>query len=69
VGLEVDEPPVLWPRDEARIQEGTVLAIEIEVSLPEGSLMAKLEDTVVVCPGGYEVLTGAPRELIECSAA
>jgi Xaa-Pro aminopeptidase len=67
LGLEVDEPPVLWPRDEACIQAGMVLAIEIEVSLPEDGLMAKLEDTVVVCHGGYEMLTGAPRELTECS--
>ena len=66
VGLEIDEPPVLWPRDEASVQAGMVLAIEIEVSLLEDGLMAKLEDTVVVCPDGYEMLTGTPGELIEC---
>jgi Xaa-Pro aminopeptidase len=43
-----------------------VLAIEIEVSAPERGLMTKLEDTVVVRSGGCEVLTQAPRELIEC---
>jgi Xaa-Pro aminopeptidase len=67
VGLEADEPPVLWPRDEVRIRAGMVLAIEIEVSLPDDGLMAKLEDTVVVCASGCEMLTGAPQELIECS--
>jgi Xaa-Pro aminopeptidase len=43
-----------------------VLAIEIEVSAPEQGTMIKLEDTVVVCPDGYELLTLTPRELIEC---
>ena len=74
IGLELDEPPVLWPRDEAHLQAGMVLAIEIEVNAPpqgtwcpepvEG--MVKLEDTVVVRPDGYELLTAIPRELIEC---
>lgn len=66
VGLEIDEPPVLWPRDETCLSSGMVLAIEIEVSAPERGVMAKLEDTVVVRSGGFELLTAAPRELIEC---
>jgi len=66
VGLELDEPPVLWPRDEARLQAGMVLAIEVEVSAPDQWTMVKLEDTVVVRPDGYERLTATPRELIEC---
>jgi len=67
VGLEIDEPPVLWPRDEAYLQPGMVLAVEIEVSAPDQGTMVKLEDTVVVRPDGYEMLTATPRELIECS--
>lgn len=66
IGLELDEPPVLWPRDETRLQAGMVLAIEIEVSAAEHRMMTKLEDTVVVRPDGYELLTTTPRELIEC---
>jgi Xaa-Pro aminopeptidase len=68
VGLELDEPPVLWPRDETRFQAGMVLAIEVEVSAPAPAqrTMIKLEDTVLVRPGGCERLTGTPRELIEC---
>ncbi|HEY71891.1 MAG: hypothetical protein B6I35_00340 [Anaerolineaceae bacterium 4572_32.2] len=66
IGLELDEPPVLWPRAEARLQAGMVLAIEIEVSAPAQGMMIKLEDTVVVRPDGCEVLTRTPRELIEC---
>ena len=65
VGLEIDEPPVLWPRDETRLQAGMVLAIEIEVSAPDQGTMVKLEDTVVVRSQGCDVLTAAPRELIE----
>jgi len=67
IGLELDEPPVLWPRDETRLQAGMVLAVEIEVSAPARGVMVKLEDTVVVRPDGYELLTVTPRELIECS--
>jgi Xaa-Pro aminopeptidase len=67
VGLEIDEPPVLWPRDDVVVQAGMMLAIEIEVSAPVLGLMAKLEDTVVVRPGGYEMLTNAPRELVGCA--
>jgi Xaa-Pro dipeptidase len=66
VGLELDEPPVLWPRDDARLQAGMVLAIEIEVSAPAERTMVKLEDTVVVRQDGCELLTLTPRELIEC---
>ena len=67
VGLEIDEPPVLWPRDEGRLEEGMVLAIEIEVSAPGPGMMVKLEDTVVVRHDGCEVLTTAPRHLLECA--
>jgi len=66
IGLELDEPPVLWSRDETRLQAGMVLAIEIEVSASEHGMMTKLEDTVVVRPDGYELLNTTPRELIEC---
>jgi Xaa-Pro dipeptidase len=66
VGLEIDEPPVLWPRVETCLQTGMVLAIEIEVSAPEQGMMIKLEDTVIVRPDGHELLTLTPRELIEC---
>ena len=66
IGLELDEPPILWPRSDACLEAGMVLAIEIEVSAPAQRIMVKLEDTVVVRPDGCELLTAAPRELIEC---
>ena len=64
IGLELDEPPVLWARAETRLQAGMVLAIEIEVSAPERGTMVKLEDTVVVRADGCELLTLMPRDLI-----
>lgn len=65
VGLELDEPPVLWPRDEGAVRAGMVLAVEVEVSAPVAGWMAKVEDTVVVEASGARLLTSAPRELIE----
>jgi Xaa-Pro aminopeptidase len=66
IGLELDEPPVLWPGGDTCLREGLVLAIEVEVSAPEQGFMTKLEDTVVIRSAGCEVLTHAPRGLIEC---
>ncbi len=68
IGLELDEPPVLWPREVGRLRAGMVLAIEIEVSAPAAGTMAKLEDTVVVRSDGPEVLTHAPRALTVCGS-
>ena len=68
IGLEIDEPPVLWERYETIVQAGMVLALEIEVSAPQAGLGVKLEDTVVVRESGWELLTGLPRELVECGA-
>lgn len=64
LGLEIDEPPVLWPREETRLAAGMTLAVEVEVSAPGAGLMAKVEDTVVVEENGARLLTAAPRRLI-----
>lgn len=69
VGLEIDEPPVLWARDEARVEAGMTLAVEVEVSATAAGLMTKMEDTVVVESSGARLLTAAPRRLIEVSLA
>jgi Xaa-Pro aminopeptidase len=66
VGLELDEPPVLWTREEMHLREGMVLAIEVEVSAPAQRMMAKVEDTIVVRSDGAEPLTTAPRALTIC---
>ncbi len=64
LGLEIDEPPVLWPREETALAVGMVLALEVEVSAPADGLMAKVEDTVVVEASGPRLLTHAPRRLV-----
>ncbi len=66
IGLELDEPPVLWPRVETDVQAGMVLAVEIEVNALERGTMVKLEDSVLVRADGCELLTETERELIEC---
>ena len=65
IGLELDEPPVLWEREESSLAEGVVLAIEVEVSAPSAGLMTKVEDTVVIQTDGPHILTSAARGLIE----
>ncbi len=64
VGLEGDEPPVLWSRDKAPMRAGMTLAIEIEVD-SEALGTVKLEDTALITESGAELLTTLPRELIE----
>jgi Xaa-Pro aminopeptidase len=64
IGLELDEPPVLWPREETRIEAGMVLAVEVEVSAPAAGTMVKIEDTVLIGQDGSHLLTAAPRRLI-----
>lgn len=66
LGLEIDEPPVLWPREETPLAVGMVLALEVEVSAPADGIMAKVEDTVVVEANGPHLLTHAPRRLLTC---
>lgn len=63
LGLEIDEPPVLWLREETRLAAGMTLAVEVEVSAPEAAMTAKVEDTVVVEENGARLLTAAPRQL------
>lgn len=64
LGLEIDEPPVLWPREETPLVPGMVLALEVEVSASADGLMAKVEDTVVVEADGPRLLTHASRRLV-----
>jgi len=68
IGLEFDEPPVLDAEEALVAMPGMVLAVEIEVSAVTTRQMVKIEDTVLVEPDGFELLTTAPRELIECES-
>ncbi|MBN1954041.1 MAG: aminopeptidase P family protein [Anaerolineae bacterium] len=64
IGLELDEPPVIWDREQVQLAEGMVLALEIEVSAPAVGLMAKVEDSVVIEAEGPRLVTAAPRRLV-----
>ncbi len=65
IGLELDEPPVIWGREETPLTAGMVLAVELEINAPAAGLMAKVEDTTVIDTDGPRLLTAAPRSLIE----
>jgi Xaa-Pro aminopeptidase len=65
IGLELDEPPVLWEKEETLLAVGVVLAVEIEVSAPSAGMMTKIEDTVVIEANGPRILTAANRDLVE----
>jgi Xaa-Pro aminopeptidase len=62
IGLEIDEPPVLGPRDEAPVSVGMVLAIEPKLVSPAFGGV-NLEDDIVVTAAGCEVLSTVPRSV------
>lgn len=63
VGLEVDEWPVIAPGFDEPLEEGTVLAVEPKVYLPQiGGL--GVENTFVVTPEGGRRMVSFPDELI-----
>jgi len=64
LGLEINEPPILKEGEETILEEGFILALELPLTHPEAGVL-KLEDTVVIKSNGAEILTTAPRELIE----
>jgi Xaa-Pro dipeptidase len=62
IGLELDEPPVLGPRDATPLREGMVLAVEPKlISHAFGAV--NIEDDVVVTADGCELLGDLPRAL------
>ncbi len=64
VGLEIHEPPRLGKAQKELLQPGMVVTIEPGVYLP-GQGGVRIEDMLVVTDRGAEVLTPAPKELIE----
>ena len=62
VGLEIDEPPLLSPKDDTVLTEGMVIAIEPKLMIPGWGGLTN-EDTVRVTATGSEVLTGADTAL------
>jgi Xaa-Pro aminopeptidase len=64
VGLEIHEPPRIGAGQAARLQPGLVITIEPGVYLP-GKFGIRIEDMVAVTRSGGQVLTPAPKALIE----
>jgi len=64
VGLEIHEAPRLRPGASGRIDAGTPVTVEPGVYLP-GFGGVRIEDLAVVRRDGHEVLTTAPKELLE----
>jgi len=64
VGLEIHEPPRIASGQTTRLEAGMVVTIEPGVYLP-GQFGIRIEDMVAVTRTGGEILTPAPKALIE----
>jgi Xaa-Pro aminopeptidase len=64
VGLEIHEAPLIGYASTGILAAGTPVTVEPGVYLP-GRGGVRIEDTLVVRPGGAESLTTAPRDLVE----
>jgi Xaa-Pro aminopeptidase len=62
IGLEVHEAPSLRPTSEVELEPGNVVTVEPGIYLP-GWGGVRIEDDVLVTPGGCEVLTNLPKDL------
>ena len=64
VGLEIHEPPRLGRGQQETLRPGMVVTVEPGVYVP-GRGGVRIEDMVLVTDGAAEVLTAAPKDLIE----
>jgi len=64
LGLEIHEPPRIGAGQAIRLQAGMVITIEPGIYLPE-RFGVRIEDMVAVTRSGGQVLTPAPKALIE----
>jgi len=62
LGLELNEPPLLGNNNHEVLEEGMIIALELEMSASIGEVV-KLEDTILITSDGVEVLTITPRDL------
>ena len=64
IGLEIHEAPRLRAGSRARVNAGSPVTVEPGVYLP-GFGGVRIEDLAVARPGGHELLTTTPKELLE----
>jgi Xaa-Pro aminopeptidase len=64
LGLEIHELPRIGRKDKTKLEAGMAITIEPGVYI-EGWGGIRIEDTVLVTPGGCEILTPTPKELRE----
>ena len=64
IGLEIHEAPRLRAGSRERIAAGSPVTVEPGVYLP-GFGGVRIEDLAVARPGGHELLTTTPKELLE----
>ena len=64
LGLEIHEPPRIGAQETARLLSGMVITIEPGIYLAE-RFGIRIEDMVAVTRNGGQVLTPAPKALIE----
>ncbi len=64
LGLEIHEPPRIGAGQSTRLLPGMVVTIEPGIYLP-GQFGVRIEDMVAVTRNGAQVLTPAPKALIE----
>ncbi len=63
VGLEINEPPVLTPRSEEKLEPGIVFALEPKYVIP-GVGAVGIENTYLVTPQGVEKLTVVEEQIV-----
>lgn len=64
VGLEIHEPPRVGAGQATRLQAGMVITVEPGIYTP-GKFGIRIEDMVAITRSGGDVLTPAPKALIE----
>ena len=62
VGLELNEPPLLRKNNQEPLEEGMIIALELEMTHSPHEVV-KLEDLLLITSEGVEILTITPRNL------
>ncbi len=57
IGMDVHEPPFLTKGNKTVVREGMMFTVEPSITLYDGKFSSRVEDVIVVRPGGGEPLT------------